>query len=150
MSQEHTISSSDVVSLFQPKVLAAIDYIRNVNKQRAYAEAIDKYISRTEASNVNETDIVNSIDELVKQNVLINKKSNSGYDLFFPCNDILVSPIPQMELASNLTTPIITSEEPKSVMHKLRNSPVTPHPTLAPTKTPILKDSLLAIAAQLF
>ena len=66
MSQEPTISSSDVLSLFQPKILTAIDYIRNVNKQRPDAEAVYKYISRTEASNVNKTDIVNSIDELVK------------------------------------------------------------------------------------
>ena len=52
--------------------LTAIDYIRNVNKQRPDAEAIYKYISRTEASNVNKTDIVNSIDELVKRNVVVN------------------------------------------------------------------------------
>ena len=87
MSQEPTIRSSDVLLLFQPKILAAIDYIRNVNKQRPDAEAIYKYISRTEASNVNKTDIVNSIDELVKQNVVVKKKSNSGYDSFFPYND---------------------------------------------------------------
>ena len=78
MSQEPTISSS-VLSLFQPKTLAAIDYIRNVNKQRPDAEAIYKYISRTETSNINKTDIANSIDELVKQNV----KTNSGYGSFF-------------------------------------------------------------------
>ena len=66
MSQEPTISSSDALSLLQSKILAAIDYIRNVNKERLDAEAIYKYISRTEASNVNKTDIVNSTDELVK------------------------------------------------------------------------------------
>ena len=108
MSQELTISCSDVLSLFQPKILEAIDYIRNVNKQLPDAEAIYKYISRTEGSNVNKTDIVNSIDELVKQNVVVNKKTNSGYDSFFPYNDYLVSPIPQMELAINSRTPIIT------------------------------------------
>ena len=37
---------------------------------------------------VNKTDIVNSIDELVKQNAVINnKKNNSDYDSFFPYND---------------------------------------------------------------
>ena len=98
MSQEPTTSSSDIVSLFQPKILTSIDYIRNVNKQRTDLEAIYKYISRTEASNANKNDIINSIDELVKQNVLVNKKTNSRYDSFFPYNDNLVSPIPQMEL----------------------------------------------------
>ena len=42
MSQELTINSSDVLSLLQPKILAAIDYIRNVNKQPPDAEAIYK------------------------------------------------------------------------------------------------------------
>ena len=69
MSQEPTISSSDVLSLFQPKVLAAIDYNINTNKQRPDAEAIYRYISGTEAS---ESDIVNNIDELPKQNVVVN------------------------------------------------------------------------------
>ena len=69
MSQEPTISSSDDLSLFQPKVLAALDYNINANKQRPDAEAIYRYISRTEAS---KSDIVNSIDELPKQNVVVN------------------------------------------------------------------------------
>ena len=103
MSQEPTSSSSDVLSLFQLKILAAIDYIRNVNKQHPDAEAVYKYISRTEASNVNKVDIVNSIDELVKQNVVVNKKTSSEYDSFFPCNDNLASPIPQMEEPNKLS-----------------------------------------------
>ena len=65
MSHEPTISSSNVLSLFHSKILADID------------------ISRTELSNVNKTDIVNSLDELVKQNVGVNEKTNSGYDSFF-------------------------------------------------------------------
>ena len=55
-------------------MLATIDDIKNINKQRPDAEAVYKYISRTEASNVNKTDIENSIDELVKQNLVVNKK----------------------------------------------------------------------------
>ena len=127
MSQEPIISSGDVHSLFQSETLAFIDYIRNFNKQRPDVEAIYKYISITEASNVNQTDIANSIDKLVKQNVLVYKKTNSGYDSFFPYNDNLVSPIPQIELASNSTTSIITPGELNS---NLTNSPVTPNATL--------------------
>ena len=59
MSQEPIISSCDALSLFQPKILATIDYIRNVDKQLPDAEAIYKYISRKEASNVKKTDIEN-------------------------------------------------------------------------------------------
>ena len=127
MSQEPTFRSSDVLSLFQPKTLAAIDYITNVNNQRPDAEAIYKYISRTETSYINKTNIVNSIGDFVEQNVAVNKKTNSGYDSFFPYNDNLVSPIPQIELASNSTTSIITPGELNS---NLTNSPVTPNTTL--------------------
>ena len=66
MSQEITISSIDVLSLIQTKTVAAVDYIWNVNKQLPEAEAIN---------------------ELAKHNVAVNKKTNSGYDSFFPYND---------------------------------------------------------------
>ena len=100
MSQEITISSSDVLSLIQTKTVAAVDYIWNVNKQLPEAEAIYKCISRIEASNVNKTNIVNSINELAKHNVVVNKKTNSGFDSFFPYNDNLNPLIPEMKLAS--------------------------------------------------
>ena len=50
---------------------------------------------------------------------------------FFPYNDNLVSVIPQMESASNSTTPVITPEEPNSVTPNLTKSPVTPNLTLS-------------------
>ena len=75
ISQEPIISKSDVLSVFQPKILAAIDCIRYVDKQRTDAEAIFENISTGEALNVNKTNIVNSIDELVKQNVVVNIKT---------------------------------------------------------------------------
>ena len=83
ISQEPTISKSDVLSVFQPKILAAIDCIRYVDKQRPDAEAIYRNISREEVSNVNKTNIVNSIDELVKQNVVVNKKTIQNMTHFF-------------------------------------------------------------------
>lgn len=55
--------------------------------------------------------------------VLVNRKSNSGYHLFFPYNDDLVSPIPQRDLAGNSTTPIITPEKSNSVTSNLTKSP---------------------------
>ena len=109
-----TISSSDALSLFQPKILAAIDYIRNFNKQRSNTENIYQHISRRDASNVDKTDIVNSIDELVKQDVVVAKKTSWGSDSFFLYKDNLVWPIRQMEWASNSTTSIITPEKSNS------------------------------------
>ena len=76
-------SSGDALLLFQPKILAAINYIRNVNKPRPDTETTCKYIPRTEASNVKKTDMVNSTDELVKQSVVVNNNKKSGYNSFF-------------------------------------------------------------------
>ena len=45
--------------------------IRNAPTQTIY-----KYISRTGASNVSKTDIVNTTDELVKQNLVVNNNNN--------------------------------------------------------------------------
>ena len=45
------------------------------------------------------TDIVNTIDEFVKQNVAANKKITSHYDSISLYNDNPVSPIRQMDLA---------------------------------------------------
>ena len=55
--------------------LAAMDYIRNVNKQRPKLKLFVSTFLEKKASNVNKTVIVNSTDELVKQNVVVNKKS---------------------------------------------------------------------------
>ena len=92
------------------------------------------YISRTKASNVNKSYIINSIDELIKQNVVVNNnnnnKNNSGYDSFCPNKNNIVSSASLMELASNSTMAIITSEETNSVTPNLTNSPVTPDATL--------------------
>ena len=74
MSQEPTISSIDALLLFEPKILAAIDHIRNVNKWLTDIETIHKDISITEASNINEAAIVNINDELVKQKMVVSKK----------------------------------------------------------------------------
>ena len=67
MSQERTISNSDVLLLFQAKISAANNYNRNFNKQHHHAEAIYQFICRAKALNVNKSDIVNTINELVEK-----------------------------------------------------------------------------------
>ena len=123
ISQEPIIRKSGVLSVFQPKKLAAIDCIRFVDKQRPGAEAIYDNISREEASNVNKTNIINSIDELVKQNVVVNKKNISGDDSLFPYSDNLVWPVAQIELASNSATPKLRQKN-QSLLHPI--SPTLP------------------------
>ena len=61
-------------------MLEAIDCIRNGDKQRPDADAICKYISRTEISNVNKTDIKNTIDVIRQTKCGSQQKISSGYE----------------------------------------------------------------------
>ena len=71
-----------------------------------------------------------------------NNKNNSGYDSFCPNKNNIVSSVSLMELASNSTMAIITSEETNSVTPNLRNSPVTPDATLTGSNKKIIIGSL--------
>ena len=71
------------LSLFQPKVLEAIDYIRNINKQRPDVDGIYKHISRAEASNLDKITVANVIDALIDRNVIKNRKTTSGQASYF-------------------------------------------------------------------
>ena len=72
MSQKQNSSecNPNTLSLFQPKVLEVIDYIRNINKQRPDVDAIYKHISRSEASNIHKTTVSNIIDVVIDQNLI--------------------------------------------------------------------------------
>ena len=69
--------------LFHPKVLEAIDYIRNLNKQHPHVDAIYKHISRSEASNIDKPTVANIIDVLIDQNVIENRITTSGQASYF-------------------------------------------------------------------
>ena len=60
--------------LFKPRNLNAIDLIKD-KKNRPDIDFIDDYLTRTEASNVGKSLIEQILNELITQNVLINKKT---------------------------------------------------------------------------
>ena len=69
--------TSDELFLFKPKILQAIDYIREKRK-RPDTNAIYEYLKKTEASNTDKETIGNIITELINQTILENKKSAYG------------------------------------------------------------------------
>ena len=109
MLQEPTISSIDALLLFEPKILAAIDHIRNVNKWLTDIEAIHKDISITEASNINETAIVNINDELVKQKMVVSKKNH--YRLWSFKRDLTNFPVTSNATFTGINTGTFTGGE---------------------------------------
>ena len=76
-----SITADDVgakeVLIFKPKILDAIDIIRN-RKKRADASSIYEQISKSEASNIDRIPIDKIIDGMLEKNIIINKKSAYG------------------------------------------------------------------------
>ena len=67
----------EISSLFKPKILCAIDRIKD-KKKRPDMDSIYDYLSRTEASNIGKVFIELILNELVKENFLVNKKISLG------------------------------------------------------------------------
>ena len=63
--------------LFKPKVLNAINKIRE-SKKRPGNDSILDYIIKTEASNVDKPLIISITNELINQNLIENKKTRQG------------------------------------------------------------------------
>ena len=70
------------LQLFKLKILNAIEIIRDKKKKRPDIDTIHDHIMKTEASNADKTLIEILLKELIKQNILINKKTTQGLDYF--------------------------------------------------------------------
>ena len=68
--------------LFKLRILNATEIIRDKKKKRPDIETIHDYIMKTEASNAGKTLTENLVKELIKHNILINKKTTQGLDSF--------------------------------------------------------------------
>ena len=75
-------SVNESLQLFKPKILNAIEIIRDKKKKRPDIDTIYDYIMRTEVSNADKTLMENIVKELIKQNILKNKETTQGLDSF--------------------------------------------------------------------
>ena len=81
------ITHSDInaninISHFKPKILEAIDHLKGISHKRQDVYSIFDFITRTTASNITKEALAGIITDLVKQNIIINKKSVNGRDSF--------------------------------------------------------------------
>ena len=74
---EKNWENTETFSSFKPKILCVIDRIKE-KKKRPDIDSIYDYLSRTEASNIDKVTIELILNELVKENVLVNKKTSLG------------------------------------------------------------------------
>ena len=73
-------SVNESLQLFKTKILNAIEIIGDKNEKRPDIDTTHDHIMKTEASNADKTLIENVVKELIKQNILINKKTTQGLD----------------------------------------------------------------------
>ena len=73
--------SDETLSLFKPKILNAIDQIKQ-KKKRPDLNTIYEYLSKTEASNTDKQLIETILGNLVETNIIVNRKIPKGFDLF--------------------------------------------------------------------
>ena len=71
------------ISHFDLKILEAIDHLKGTSHKHRDVESIFDFITRTTASNVTQEALAGIITNLIKQNIIINKKSNNGRNSFW-------------------------------------------------------------------
>ena len=69
------------MSLFKPKILKAIDQIKQ-KKKRPDINAIYEYLNKTDASNTDKNLIETILGNLIETNILVNRKTPEGLDSF--------------------------------------------------------------------
>ena len=76
------INANINISHFKPKILEAIDHLKGISHKCPDVESVFDFITRTTVSNITKEALADIITNLVKQNIIINKKSINGCDLF--------------------------------------------------------------------
>ena len=77
---EKNREENEIFSSFKPKILCAIDRIKE-KKKRPDIDSINDHPSRTKTSNNDKVTIELTLNELVKENVSVNKKTSLGESL---------------------------------------------------------------------
>ena len=98
-SDESGKNMSDELDILKPKILQAIDQIRE-KKMRPDTDSIYDFIAYTYVTNISKELIELVIDELITQNVIFNKKTVQGLDSFCKLNEKEV-PIPDVNKISS-------------------------------------------------
>ena len=69
---------------FKPKILEAIDHLKNISHKRPDIDSIFDFLTRTTVSNVTKEALSDITTDLIKESVIINNKSINGHDSFRP------------------------------------------------------------------
>ena len=85
-SDESDRNCSNDLGILKPKILDAIDQIRQ-RKKRPDTDSIYDFIARSCATNINKELLEVVIEELIAENDIFNKKTAQGLDSFYKLNE---------------------------------------------------------------
>ena len=91
-SNEHEDYHDDTYALFQPKILPAVASLKLKHK-RPNINSIYEHFTVTEASNADKEFIEVAILQMIKDRIIINKKSPNGYESFYRKLSIVIDNI---------------------------------------------------------
>ena len=77
-SSEKDLNANINISHFKPKILEAIDHLKGISHKCPDVDSIFDFIIRTTASYITKEALADIITDLIKQNIIINKKSING------------------------------------------------------------------------
>ena len=145
-------SRDSVLSTFKPLVLSAIDILCN-KKKRPDVDSIYDHIIKTQASNADRVLIESVVTNLIKENLIINKKTPSGFDSFFRNNasqndETMSSVIVDKNQDKNevILDESVTFCHPTPQVHNDTDAPL-PQNTFTPAKKPESDMSTVKIEA---
>ena len=69
------INANINISHFKPKILEAIDHLKGISHKRPDVDSIFGFITRPTASNITNEALADIITDLIKQYIIINKKT---------------------------------------------------------------------------
>ena len=124
------INANINISHFKPKILKVIDHLKGISHRRPDVDSIFDFITRTTASNITKKALAGIITDLVKKNIIINKKSFNGRDLF-RCNTL--EAFSTTEETSDPDNTQLQNEKDHKDNNKLNSSLQQPTQLLKPT-----------------
>ena len=75
-------SESSEFSIFRPQILATINHIKDISHKRRNLDGIFDFIKKSTPSNTSKEAIKAFIAQLLGQNIIVNKRSQTGKDSY--------------------------------------------------------------------
>ena len=78
----------ELTTPFKTKIYTAIEILRKEKKKRPDTKSIFEYLKKNdETANISENQVEEYLNQMIKLNLIFNKKTDQGLDLFYKTNE---------------------------------------------------------------